>query len=436
MKSASHFSTWLCSGFHLIFVGVLSIRFAQGPTQGAPSQAPDVELPPAALAALEKQAAALAVVHLEYSEAKAGAVSQVYGRPTSYTADFDQNRFYQRREDANRNRGGLVDRLIHGRFERAVHEDAFSDGVCYSGEPRRGGGEFPAALAKYALDDRTDPDRSARFFDFPYLDAAGFYTPCSIADLEGFIALRPLVLHYLRESEATTIQSTNEMLLVTVQVPDRVLMSARDVDLENRRKMLQSGKNSPDAVNQEIENLRRMQGATPKRIITFILDPAHGYAPVEREERTPAGQRIVRIRSGSWKQYASSGIWLPGQCVAWYYTNPFALTDFSDEPRLTVSLDLNRIEFRPKKPCLSVLDYKTPGTLIVDRSSPEARQAPNHQVLYTAPADGQSLRRMGEGVVQELNRTRFFTWMAANSVIMGIVVMALWIRRKNRCRGT
>jgi hypothetical protein len=274
-----------------------------------------------------------------------------------------------------------------------------------------------------------------RFFDFPYLDAAGFYTPCSIADLEGFGAIQPLVLHYLRESEATIVQPTNEMLLVTFRVPDRVLASARDVDLEQRRKVLQSGRNSPEAVDREIENLRKMQGATPKRIITFILDPKYGYAPVGREERTPAGQRIVRIRSGLWKQYAPAGIWLPGQCVASYYTNPFALTDFADEPRLTVTLDLNRIEFRPKKAGSFVLDYRTPGTLIVDRSSPEARQAPSHQVLYTAPADGLSLRRMGEGVVQELNRTRFFAWMVANGVIMGIVVAVLWIRRKNRCRG-
>src|SRR5207245_843732 len=128
---------------------------------------------------------------------------------------------------------------------------------------------FPAFLGKYLVADATDPDRTKKLSEFPYLDAAGFYAPERISELQQFFSIEPLVLRYLKQNGATRIEKAGENLRVTYM--------------------------------------------TPERTVTVLLDPKLGFAVAEREEWTGAGKRIVRIESQDFKYYEAASIWLPSR---------------------------------------------------------------------------------------------------------------------------
>ena len=158
-------------------------------------------------------------------------------------------------------------------------------------------------------------------------------------------SLEPLVLHYLEQGDLTKVETLGENVRVTFQVKDRWLAIARETDPERLRKNLEGTPNSPHFIAEQVANLERLQTMAPMRVVAFLLDPRHGYGVAEREEWTAAGQRIVRIQSEDWKYYESVGIWLPSRCVASYYAHPLTLSEFSDQPILTITHQLRLVEF-------------------------------------------------------------------------------------------
>jgi hypothetical protein len=242
-------------------------------------------------------------------------------------------------------------------------------------------------------------------FIFPYLDAAGIYAPAYSDEVERFSGLEPLALHYLAESDSPKVETVGDNVRVTFQVKDRWLANAQQFDVERVRKQADNGANTPAFVASEVERVKRWQGMNPTRTVALLLDSKHGYAVAEREEWTAAGQRIVRIVSDDWQHYAAPDIWLPSRCVAFYYTHPLFLAEFSDEPIATVTHQLQHVEFGKK-------------------DIPFALQG-------SAPTPGKPTMRIIDRTTH--TRSPFWIYVAVASIGLLIAVFAIqWSRRVRR----
>lgn len=154
---------------------------------------------------------------------------------------------------------------------------------------------------------------------------------------------------------------------------------------------------SDEQMRNRIEQIRRSQTTVPTRTITCVLDPKQGYAVVDRQEWNASGQRILHIQSNHFEYHQSANIWLPKQCLIYYYTDPNILLEYSDEPRGIDTVTLQNIDFHPAQDIDYDLSknstYRQAGVILVDCSTAEAREKPNHQVVFLIAADGTALRK-------------------------------------------
>lgn len=431
----SFIQIWTAATKHLMLELVLVFMFTSANFSGSafgqtPSGDSLDELPSEAREQLEKQASAMAAIYLEFTELREGISAGNYAGPTAYSVYFEGNRFH-------RNKHAILSKQDRtkkpGKTTGWDNEDAFDGKTLYLATPNPVPGR-PAVLAKYSVDDAADPDRPKRVLDFPYLDASGFYAPEWISQLGQFSSIEPLVLHHLKESDSTKFEKAGENLRVTVRVTDPHLASTREMDPEQVRKTLGRSAAPPQMVAKQVETLKKLQKMTPKRTVKFLLDPKRGYAVAEREEWTDAGQLIVRVKSEEWKHYEGAGIWLPSRCVAWYFTYPFSFEEFSDKPILTITHQLDVINFG-RKNIQFALVYKEPGTLIIDRTIPEARASTNHQAVFTVAAGGQLLRKAALGASREVDHRRFYFWLLiVNILILVSIATVLYIRHARKTR--
>ena len=132
-------------------------------------------------------------------------------------------------------------------------------------------------------------------------------------------------------------------------MPDVQIEVIQKVDLDEYQRHLDRTPNTKEWIAQEIDNVKRFKAMKPIRKVSLLLDAKHGYAVAERDEWTAAGQHIGHIVSEDWKFYDAPGIWLPGRCVASYYTEPYGLKDFAKEPVHTETHELKRVEFGTKE---------------------------------------------------------------------------------------
>ncbi len=393
------------------------------------------ELPLGARRRLEKLAAAMAVTRIEYRETAEDTVKGTHLGSSSFSVYVEGNRFQQRIENAVRYVSAGRTNQVQG-----VNEQVFDGTIFYIGVPHRPKGfKPPAFLEKYLVNDTTDTTDQAQtlrpLFSFPYLDAAGLYAPRSVAELRTFSSFESLVLHYLNESDSTQVETVSDNLRVAVRVPDRFLTAARGVDFNEARKMLKSMELPSGEVAKETAALKKMQKLEPKRTVVFILNPKLGYGVVEREEFTSTGQKILRVQPDDWQYYQNLDVWLPRRCVAHYYLDPLWTTALSPGQANKGTCELTAIEFGAQQNIQFALDYKTPGTMVSDRTSAEARKSPYHKVMYFVPADGTLLRGAATDVLRERQDGRLALWfIVINCVILGLVVNVLYIRHRRKMR--
>ena len=102
----------------------------------------------------------------------------------------------------------------------------------------------------------------------------------------------------------------------------------------------------------------------------------------------PPGSELSRLlRAIGSNSRTSTEINLPKSITAAYFTEPLQLLDFHKEPLKTT--DHTLVELKPNDDTTEayVLEYKKAGTLIIDRTTPEARERRGHLVRYTVAAD-------------------------------------------------
>lgn len=377
---------------------------------GASVVAGDADLPAEVREQLDRQALAMGLVYIEFTESEFNADLVDSGGPTTYFVYCEGRLFYNRWE-----------RLLKGGSKYST-EVAFDGKILYVGDAAT-----PRVLSKFLVTDSTDPDRTKRKCLFPYLDGAGFYVPVRISEVQQFSSPEPLLLHYLRQSKSTRVVHTDGSLRISVRVPDNLLVAVRETNLHDYQKNREALGFAAEVIAREIAWYKRLRNLTPERNITFLLDAKHGYGVAEREEWTIEGQRILRTQSEDWKYYEVAGIWLPSRCATFYYSPPLFYERFSDHPVVTNTTELKLVEFGRKGIPLA-LDYTEPGAIIEDRTIAEARGRPTHRVMYTVAANGKQLRQAAENVMSH----RRFLRICIITVAVLPIILFFRNRRKTR----
>jgi len=212
------------------------------------------------------------------------------------------------------------------------------------------------------------------------------------------------------------------------------VVRAKATDLQRERESLEGGRNSAEFIKTHMDALQRMQTLLPRRTVVFTLDPQRSYGVLDRNDFTPDGHCILRVECERWSYFERGSIWLPKKCVESYFTDRFSLTQFSDKPRLQIILELETIEFGSPTNARFALDYNRPGSVVIDRTTPEARQRKRHEVAYTVSANGNLLRDAANVALRDVSRGRVLFWFVlANLMIFAVFTTAkMRIIRRNR----
>jgi hypothetical protein len=391
----------------------------------------DGELPTDVREQLNKNAVAMSAIQLDYIVTCTGLNGDM--PPTSYFEFYNDGHIYQRCQSSPPSFDQTDPKQIQ------IHDYSFDGEIFWSGDAElKFHGKVarnPAILLKSEARDATNPDYTVPYFRSFYLNCAGFYAPQSMADISKSSSIESLVLHYLRESDLTKIEKNGENLKVTVHISDPLLARVRQLNLEHEINVMKSvGTISEEDIRERIGILKRMQEMIPMRTIIFVLDPKQGYAVVNQEELTDKGQHIVQIQSNQLEYHQSANVWLPTQCILSYYTNPDQLLEFADKPSLTATVELKNIEFDFQNKVEFVLskrsDYKNAGTIIVDRTTPEARARPDHKVSYMLAADGKLLLKAAGNASHNMSRGKRVFWFCVLLIMLGLPPIVFFINRK------
>jgi hypothetical protein len=381
------------------------------------------QLPPNVWESLERGAAAMGKVTLTYSEVQSKLPSaSSTSLPTSTYLCIDQNHIFLR---------AVYSYLKGQNLGRPImHEDAFDGVYFYYGTRYLIKPEYTnSILVKYLPSDHTDPEISARIFT-EYLKTANFYVPDCIADFQSFSAVESRVLHDILESDSTEVKQEGEMLLVTVHIPDPLVLRARAVNLDEYRKKMEHMHMAPDQILKEADILQQMANMDKWHTVTFLLDPKYGYAAVKSEEFAPTGQKTASIDSDRWQYFESANVWLPRRSVESFYTDRFLYAAFSNSPSLLITDTLNDVSFTIATNIVFALAYNEPGAYFADRTTPEAKTNVGHQVDYTVAANTNLLRGAVSDVSQNMNRRPDIFWDCIFSILAVLPLIFIFISRK------
>jgi len=337
---------WLCIGS-----AVLEVLFPCRAESNA-------VLPDAVVLQLRRQATALRTSHLEFTRTRVEA--NEVARLENYAVESDGARFTQQIETLSPSTGSSL-QIIQDSFD--------GSSLFYYGNPKNPEAtgvlaRMPDKLMIHSVTDAKSPDYAKLMARFSYLNAAGIYAPEYLDEMVGFSGFESLVLRYIAHGTNAVIHESADGIEVSVQVPDVVLM-------------------------------RQWGGKPSERAVSFLLDPKHGYAVARRDEKTSAGERIVRIEAHDWEHFVDADIWLPRTCIASYYTEPFKLEQFWARPILVATQHLESVTFGHQdftSDLRKVPPYQDSGSVIIDRSLPEALTNHDHQVIFIVGEGGRPFR--------------------------------------------
>ena len=311
-------------------------------------------MPANVLTLLEQQAAAMTNITLEFS-------AELENTHTMIGYEhFEAGRFYQHLEERRDSR-------------KIIREKAFDGNVFYMGQKNPAGFNVQATLFKVSRHDLQYTQRDDPIISFGMVGAAGYYMPETIADLEWTPLIEPWVLHYLRQGIPAKIEQTTAGLRVTFEVVDRLLARSHRLhaggpqeDLNRRER--QRPTETDEKTLSVAEKQRRMKAT---RTVSFLLDPARGYAVSECEAWTADGRQIAHLRAQKWHYFDSVAIWFPMEFEGTGFVDS-TLTEFFEKPD-TKTFGIDRVAFGDPADVHYELDYHEPGTVIKDRTSAAGR---------------------------------------------------------------
>lgn len=379
--------------------------------------------------ALKQYSRAWEQICLECKEVKSGAdVPDTYGGATKYFVAYNENRVYLRTEVKYR-----------GQSQPSVHEDGFDGTNFFYGDlSERPGFANPSVLKKYLPGDSSDPESNTPIiFDYPEL--AGVSVARQIADCSGFNKPESLVSRLANESVSThVVVGTEKKIIITFKVSDPLVKAAQGVDLEARRRDLETTTTAPEVISKHVDSQKRLKSIGPELKIVVTLDGNVGYGIIAREDFNAEGKKIRGAECKNWEFYSSKGVWLPKKCVQYRYYSRFEYDKVYNDPQIKVEYELGVVRFEADANQIYNLEesepYRVPGTLIADRSTPAARENRSHQVNRFIGVDGRVLRIAAESELPEIVGRRKRFWAIALITIFALPI-ALAIRRIVQVRG-
>lgn len=274
-------------------------------------------------------------------------------------------------------------------------------------------------------------DLTSLNWQLPYLAAAGIHFPQYPSELSEFSGLEPAALYFLENGDLVDAVRKGNELRLTFDAEDPVLINLRKVDLDVYRKRLEDKGMPPASILEEVRKVGMGQRKNPIRNVTLILDAGHRYALVGREDRTENGKLIARYSVGEMKFFEDVRMWLPERCVVAYYTNPYILDKFSEQPVRTVEFRLAVAEFTDREIEFALIKtekYGTAGTWVLDdritEPTPSGLETP---VIFTVAADGNLVRENTLSVLPSQGMRVF--WILLIGAILAVPLVFLLILR-------
>lgn len=377
----------------------------------SPARCRAEDLPPEARDELSRQCQALSEVTL--SSDSSGML---------YSGYVSGHRFFQKVEPTGR--------LF---WEKTIHENAFDGDTFFFGDVSARA-RTPPILTKFAAEDATDPERHRRLVDWPFLEAAGFRIPAALADLprEGNL-IGSLVLHCVAADPDTKVARNGGLLEVSTTMPDFLVAEALATDVEAIKAQLQTAGNPASVVAKVVEGIERRRRLAPSRTVLFALDPGKGYLAVRRKEWTSDGVLAREVILEDIKLHAGR-LWLPARCRDRHFLDAaYARLPLGKEQVVVHSL--GQITLQAPTNAVFALAYLKPGTIISDRTVPEAKTNRRHQVRFTVNADGKILRGNVFPVSPPLPAHVRLFWLVFNLGVIGGALffgIRFWSRQRER----
>jgi hypothetical protein len=260
-------------------------------------------------------------------------------------------------------------------------EYSFDGESYYSGAPSHAlaTGNVVSALVEKTSVSRMNSAR--RLWSSDYLDRAGFGVPQRVGELSVRQA-RSTVLALIDDGGSVRNVEQVEWAgatasRITVVVPNPERAEADAIDLAALEADLRKARNGEEYVQRQLSVVRRQRELPEKRVVTFYLDPAMGYAVRQREERYEDGRLLLRVTCDDFRLVSGREIWLPHRAVEEYCTYVSITGEVHEQPVLYRRFEVSSISTEVLPDKQFVLAYDVPGTVEIDG---------NTGVEYTRPA--------------------------------------------------
>ena len=137
-------------------------------------------------------------------------------------------------------------------------------------------------------------------------------------------------------------------------------------DLEEMKKMYSGGLYAPGEREQYLDNIVSARTLPRTKRVVFFLDPAMNYAVRQREEWYDPETLVSRSRCGDFEQLPNRQLWLPKTIEIDYRMYRTAPGVVFAAPFLSNVIHVTELSGEPAPDSQYVLDYKEPGTYIMD----------------------------------------------------------------------
>ncbi len=343
-------------------------------------------------------------------------------RTTAAKVDLHINngRFYQLRESTITRKTGAV----------SVRENEYSfDGrVFFIGHPSKTG---DSTLLTVLGENPSGRGVDERLVKNEYLHAAGFFVPETPLQWRDE---RPgsLVVRNIKLGLVTKVSVNGNLVTLAVESPDELVLESRKVDLAAFEAELRSLDSDPNYIEQELTAIKSTQKAEPIKYSEFVLDASIGYALAQHKETTADGRLRFSVTASEHQKYAladtNTAIWLPKTCAIQSYFVPDTFSQHAETPYVVATAHLDSFSFSPRENEFALV-YETAGTLVGDRSSAEAKNAPGGQINFTVDADADALRFAADSARSW--RSLFIVLNMLLFMFLGIGVYFVLQKRKN-----
>lgn len=304
-------------------------------------------------------------------------------------------------------------RKISNKDENVTSHDFVYDGeiVSHGWLKNTRGEQLPGMLARYRVDDSTNPVAMLPMADEIPLSAMHIRVPMRVTEIPSFPGAEPYLLYHLKQADSLEVRDTDDKLEVILRVPDPYLQSVRLMDLEDRKKeLLESprGKKNKAWVNQIMDRLRKRREEPPFRQVKYMIAKEEQRNVICREDFSLAGKPLLKIETPEWEYEKTLGIQWPRYSIVTFFG-----TDAINGMNQNATLEQIRFESRPMEVPSDITafltEYRLKGLNISDRTRIRDSAGNPKKVVYTIGANGAELRASALEVLAQNKRRKWTT---------------------------